>query len=61
MIVQKDDSYACYLGIHINQSENNAINSTQNGLTDRIVDALHLIDDTVKTAENSYTKHLPIN
>ena len=57
MIFEVEDDVAGYLGVHIDRdTENGTITLTQKGLTDRIIEALHLDDDTpsVKTPSTEF-------
>ena len=61
MLFREEDSVAGYLGVHIDQKKDNSIVLTQSGLAERIIDALHLKDDTMDPVDTLCTKYLAIN
>ena len=61
MIFREEDSVAGYLGVHIDRKKDNSIVLTQSGLSERIIDALHLNDDTIDPVDTPYTKYLAID
>ena len=61
VLFRKEDSVAGYLGVHIDWKKDNSIVLTQSRLVERIIDALHLLDDTVDPADTPYNKYLAID
>ena len=61
MLFREEVSVAGYLGVHIDRKKDNSIVLTQSGLAERIIDALHLNDDTVDPANTPYTKYMAID
>lgn len=63
MLFWEENSVASYLdlGAHIDCQKDSTIHWTQRGLTQFIVKAFYLKDNSVKLVDTSYTKYLPIN
>jgi hypothetical protein len=61
MLFREEESVAGYLGVHIDRKDDGTIHLTQQGLAERIVESLHLSDDTVSPVETPCTKYLPID
>ena len=61
ILFREEDSIAGYLGVHIDRKKDNSIVLTQSGLAERIIDALHLNDDTADPADTPCTKYLAID
>ena len=57
MLFEEESDVACYLGVIIDRNtDNNTITLRQSGLAQRIIEALHLDDDTspVETPADFY-------
>ena len=61
MLFREEESVAGYLGVHIDRKDDGSIHLTQQGLAERIVEALHLSDTTITPVETPCTKYLPID
>ena len=61
MLFREEDSVAGYLGVHIVCKKDNSIVLTQSGLAKRIIDALHLNDNTIDPVDAPCTKYLAID
>ena len=57
----REDSVAGYLRVHIDRKKDNSIVLTQSGLAERIIDTLHLNDDTIDPVDTPCTKYLAID
>jgi hypothetical protein len=61
MLFREEESVAGYLGVHIDRKDDGSIHLTQQGLAERIVESLHLSDNTTTSVETPCTKYLPID
>ena len=58
---REEEDVAGFLGVHIDRRDDGTIHLTQRGLAERIVDALHLTDSSIKPTQTPCTHFLPID
>lgn len=61
IIFQEEDCVIGYLGVHIDQRKDNFMHFIQKGLLNRIIDVLHLNNETVSAVGTPCTKYLAID
>ena len=61
ILFQEEESVAGYLCVHIDRRDNGLILLTQQGLTNKIVEALHLSDNSITPVDTPCTGYLPID
>jgi len=58
---REEEDVAGFLGVHIDHKDDGSIHLTQKGLAERIVEALHLTDSSIRPVETPATDYLPID
>ena len=61
MHFREEDDVAGFLGVHIAHKDDGTIHLTQKGLAERIVEALHLNDSSIRPVETPAINYLPID